>query len=88
MDRERANDFLIKLKDFAKYSKLIVLRGVTVNNFRKLIRFYIKKEVSAILLKYLIQLKKGFLIYGSMEKNMYSHKKFWMQEENYFSSSE
>lgn len=88
MDKGLVNVFSIKLKDFAKFSRQTVLPGVIVNNFQRLIKFYIRKEVYVILQKYLIPLKKDFLIYGSMGKNMFSHKKFWMQEENYFSSSE
>jgi hypothetical protein len=48
MVKELAKDFLIKLKDYVKFSKLIVLQEIIENSFLKLIKYFTKRVVYAI----------------------------------------
>lgn len=85
--KELANVSLTRSNGYAKSTKLVVLLAITVNNFRKLTKFYIRREHFAISLKFSIPLKKASLIFGSMEKNTFFLKKFWTQVASFSNSS-
>ena len=64
MDNEHARDFWTKSKDYVNASKLFVPQEDIENNFPKHTRFFIRKDLFATWLKYLILHKKVSHIYG------------------------